>query len=187
MQLECAKSFKRDSVLSLMSPANHLKLTDELLNILFGADVTQEAFVNEWLLVFKNLCAYLNLEYIRYTVIKRIAELPSLKQTMPWRKIGFEMFWSLAMAKGEELIKSEPLMMKTIVSMCTDNNWRIRRDAAKYLKEFLSELNKWKQVAPKPSPRKHNEPRKSTLDRADSHVFSAKSPRWIDRKQIEAK
>ena len=64
-------------------------------------------------------------------------------------------------------------MMKTIVAMVTDNNWRIRRDAARYMKEFLSELNKWKQVAPKkPSPRK-TEPRKVSLDRADSHVFSA--------------
>lgn len=62
-----------------MSPVNHVKLTDELLNIILGADVTQEEFVNEWLLVFKNLCGYLNLEYIRYTVVKRIAELPSLK------------------------------------------------------------------------------------------------------------
>lgn len=91
------------------------------------------------------------------------------------------MFWSLTIAKGEELLKNEPLMMKTIVSMVTDNNWRLRREAAKYLNEFLSELNKWKQVEPKPSPRK-SEPRKYKLDRADSHIFSAMSPRGFIRK-----
>lgn len=54
------------------------------------------------------------------------------------------MFWSLAIAKGEELLKAEPVMMRTIISMIGDNNWRLRRDAAKYLKEFLSDLHKLK-------------------------------------------
>jgi hypothetical protein len=49
---------------------------------------------------------------------------------MPWRKIGIEMFWCLVQAKGEELLKAEPIMMKNIVSMCGDNNWKIRRQAA---------------------------------------------------------
>lgn len=84
------------------------------------------------------------MEHIRYTVVKRIADLPSLKQTLSWRMIGYDMFWSLAMAKGEELLKVEPLMIKTITGMCNDNNWRIRRDAAKYLNEFLKELHKYK-------------------------------------------
>ena len=133
MTIECAKSFKKHEVITLMSQANQVKLCDELLSIILNVDVTQEEFISLWLEVFKNLCVSLNMEYIRYTVIKRIAELPSLKQTLPWRKIGFDMFWSLAMAKGDELFKSEPLMMKTIVAMCSDNNWRIRRDAARYL------------------------------------------------------
>jgi phosphoribosylcarboxyaminoimidazole (NCAIR) mutase len=57
------------------------------------------------------------------------------------------------MAKGEEILKSEPLIMKIIVSMCNDNNWKIRRDAAKYLNEFLKELHKIKVVSAKPSPK----------------------------------
>ena len=51
------------------------------------------------------------------------------------------MLWSLVMAKGEELLKAEPILMKAIVSMCSDNNWRIRRDAAQYLSQFLQELH----------------------------------------------
>jgi hypothetical protein len=54
------------------------------------------------------------------------------------------MFWSLIMAKGEELLKDEPLAMKMVLSMCGDNNWRIRKEAAKYLAEFLKELHKLK-------------------------------------------
>jgi|LauGreDrversion4_2_1035121.scaffolds.fasta_scaffold186279_2 hypothetical protein len=54
------------------------------------------------------------------------------------------MFWSLIFAKGEELIKDEPLVMKTVRSMCGDNNWRIRKEAARYMAEFLKELHKLK-------------------------------------------
>ena len=48
------------------------------------------------------------------------------------------------MAKGEELLKDEPLAMKMVHSMCGDNNWRIRKEAAKYMAEFLKELHKLK-------------------------------------------
>ena len=48
------------------------------------------------------------------------------------------------MAKGEELLKDEPLAMKMVRSMCGDNNWRIRKEAAQYMAEFLKELHKLK-------------------------------------------
>ena len=53
------------------------------------------------------------------------------------------------MAKGDELLKSEPLMMKTIIAMCSDNNWKIRMWAAQYLADFLKELHKYKPTAKK--------------------------------------
>ncbi len=34
------------------------------------------------------------------------------------------------MAKGEELLKDEPVVMKIVHSMCGDNNWRIRKEGA---------------------------------------------------------
>jgi hypothetical protein len=54
------------------------------------------------------------------------------------------MFWSLIMAKGEPLLKDEPVVMRIVHSMCGDNNWRIRKEAAKYMAEFLKELHKYK-------------------------------------------
>jgi hypothetical protein len=51
------------------------------------------------------------------------------------------MFWSLASAKGEELLKTEPLVLKTLITMCGDNNWKMRREAAENLSAFLMELN----------------------------------------------
>jgi hypothetical protein len=45
------------------------------------------------------------MDFIKTIVIKRIVDLPSLKQPYTWRKIGFEMFCALADAKGEEGFK----------------------------------------------------------------------------------
>jgi hypothetical protein len=45
------------------------------------------------------------MEHIKNNVIKKIIDMPSLKQPYPKRKVGFEMFWALADAKGEEGFK----------------------------------------------------------------------------------
>jgi hypothetical protein len=63
---------------------------------------------------------------LKLQVIKRIIELPSLKNTYQWRKVGFDMFSALADAKGEEGFKNEPNILRIIITMCTDTNWRIR-------------------------------------------------------------
>jgi hypothetical protein len=41
-------------------------------------------------------------------VIKKIIDMPSLKQKYPRRKIGFEMFCAIMDAKGEEGFKADP-------------------------------------------------------------------------------
>jgi len=140
MQIECAKSFQREDVVQYMTPENHMKLMDECLNVIMNSEITQEDYLRHWMKVFHAVCPYLSIEYLRYTVLKRIGDLPSLKQTLPWRKLGFEMFWSITLGKGQEILQLEPLMMRTIHSMCNDNNWKIRRDAAKQMQEFFTEL-----------------------------------------------
>jgi hypothetical protein len=67
------------------------------------------------------------LEYLKTVVIKRIVDLPSLKQQYPWRKVGFEMFCYLADAKGEEGFKYDPIILKILTGMCSDTNWKIRK------------------------------------------------------------
>jgi len=47
------------------------------------------------------------------------------------------MFAAIADAKGEEGFKQEPQILRLINSMCTDTNWKIRKQAALFLKTFL--------------------------------------------------
>jgi hypothetical protein len=47
------------------------------------------------------------------------------------------MFCAIADAKGEEGFKFDPNIIKIISSMCSDTNWRIRKQAAQFLFDFL--------------------------------------------------
>jgi hypothetical protein len=86
--------------------------------------------VAEWVKVFKKLVISLPMDYIKNNVIKKILDLPSLKQQYPRRKIGFELFCYIIDAKGEEGFKADPNLLKILINMCTDTNWRVRKQGA---------------------------------------------------------
>lgn len=51
------------------------------------------------------------------------------------------MFCSLADAKGEEGFKQEPNIIRLVLSMCSDTNWKIRRQGALFLFNYLKPLH----------------------------------------------
>jgi hypothetical protein len=69
----------------------------------------------------------LTIDFLKQTTIKRIIDLPLLKNPYPLRKIGFELFLAIANAKGEEGFKAEPSILKLILGMCSDMNWKLRK------------------------------------------------------------
>eukprot|EP00347_Sterkiella_histriomuscorum_P001141 403373167 len=144
MQIECALSFCREDVIKYMNSQNQQKLLDECLNIIINADINNEDFIYKWVNVFKRLINYIPIETIRQQVVKRIIDLPSLKQQYPWRKIGFELFCAIIDAKGEEILKVEPNIFRVFTGMCTDTNWKIRKQAAQFLFEYLQPLHAMK-------------------------------------------
>ena len=97
--------------------------------------------MGSWVQVFKELVRWLPLEHIRVHVIKQIVELPSKKQSYAKRKVGFEMFWALAEAKGEEGFKQEPHIIRIVMGMCTDTNWKLRKQGAQLLQAYLKPLH----------------------------------------------
>lgn len=40
------------------------------------------------------------------------------------------MFCSIIDAKGEDGLKAEPSLLKILIGMCTDTNWRVRKQGA---------------------------------------------------------
>ena len=52
------------------------------------------------------------------------------------------MFCYIIEAKGEEGFKADPNLQKILTNMCTDTNWRVRKQGAVFLYEFLQQLHK---------------------------------------------
>jgi len=43
------------------------------------------------------------------------------------------MFCAIADAKGEEAFKNEPNILRLVLGMCSDTNWKLRKQGALFL------------------------------------------------------
>lgn len=64
-------------------------------------------------------------------------DLPSLKNQYAKRKRGNKIISSFARQVGETGFDLEPNLLKIILAICHDNNYKIRLDGAIFLKEYL--------------------------------------------------
>lgn len=51
------------------------------------------------------------------------------------------MFCALADAKGEDGFKQEPNIIRNVLNMCSDTNWKIRKQGAQFLYQYLKPLH----------------------------------------------
>ena len=63
--------------------------------------------------------------------------MPGLKHPFAKRKRGNRLVFSVAKNIGEENMDKDPLMLKLVMSICQDNNYKIRRDGVIFMKEYL--------------------------------------------------
>lgn len=70
-------------------------------------------------------------------VLPAIQELPTLKNPFPKRKRGNRLMTSLAKSLGERAFDSEPLILKIILAICHDTNYKIRMDGVAFFKDYL--------------------------------------------------
>jgi hypothetical protein len=66
-----------------------------------------------------------------------VSEMPALKNPIQKRKRGNRLVISLAKKLGESGIDKDPLIMKLIISICHDTNYKIRMDGVLFFKEYL--------------------------------------------------
>ena len=71
------------------------------------------------------------------TIFPLFMDLPGSKNAFAKRKRGNKLVSSFARQIGEEGIDKEPMVLKILLSICHDNNYKIRMDAAIFLKEYL--------------------------------------------------
>jgi hypothetical protein len=76
-------------------------------------------------------------KFLNEAVIQVIKDIPSLKNPFPKRKLGNRLVFAVAKNIGEEGFDKNPAIMNLVLSICHDNNYKIRRDGVIFLKEYI--------------------------------------------------
>ena len=78
-------------------------------------------------------------EFVTATAINAIKDLPSLKNSFQKRKHGIRLLLAVAKSMGEDGFDSDPQVMKLILAICHDNNYKIRRDGVLFFRDYFQE------------------------------------------------
>ena len=142
MQKECAYSFIKPLELDLINKRNKEKVVKAAVLITTDDDNAEnDDLMNSWIKVLETVVSRVDISFISENVVKAIKDIPSLKNQFVKRKRGNRLVFSVAKNIGENGIDQDPLMLKLIMSICSDNNYKIRRDGVIFLKEYLK-MNK---------------------------------------------
>ena len=79
------------------------------------------------------------LQFAVKTVFPLFMDMPSLKNPLPKRKKGNRLLMSFAKQIGEAGFDREPAVLKLVLAICHDNNYKIRMDGALFFKDYLQE------------------------------------------------
>ena len=79
----------------------------------------------------------MELDFALKQIFPVIMELPGLKNPFPKRKRGNKLVASFSKQVGEEGFDKEPMIIKIMMGICHDNNYKIRMDGVIFLKEYL--------------------------------------------------
>ena len=139
MQKECAHSFIKPLELDLINLRNKEKVAKAAVQITTDDDNAEnEELMNAWIKVLETVVSRLDIKFVADNVTKMIKDIPSLKHQLPKRKRGNRLVFAVAKNIGEDGIDKDPLMLKLIMSICDDNNHRIRKDGCVFLKEYFT-------------------------------------------------
>jgi len=65
-----------------------------------------------------------------------------LKTPFAQRKQGNRLINSIVLAHKEEALDWEPMLLKIILNMIMDNDWKIRMDSATFFRDYLPQVLK---------------------------------------------
>ena len=138
MQKECALSFIKPLELDLINRRNKEKVAKAAVQITADDDNAEnEVLMDAWIRVLETVVSRLDIKFVAENVTKAIKDIPSLKHQLPKRKRGNRLVFSVAKNVGEDGIDKDPLLLKLIMSICDDNNHRIRKDGCVFLQEYF--------------------------------------------------
>lgn len=79
----------------------------------------------------------IDINFVADNVTKIIKEIPGLKHPFAKRKRGNRLVFGVALNVGETGFDGDYELLKCVQSICTDNNYKIRRDGCIFFKEYF--------------------------------------------------
>ena len=87
--------------------------------------------------MLETVVGHLDCKFVAENATKLVKDMPSLKHPYPKRKRGNRLIFSIAKNVGEAGINEDPQLLRSINQICSDNNYKIRRDGVLFFKEYF--------------------------------------------------
>lgn len=124
--------------MDLINKRNKEKVLKACIQILTDDDNAENVELCElWFKVLETVVGLLDSKFVAENATKLVKDMPSLKHPFPKRKRGNRLIFSIAKNAGEEGIGEDPQLLRSINQICSDNNYKIRRDGVLFFKEYF--------------------------------------------------
>jgi len=87
-----------------------------------------------WIEVFDVVVGKVEFSYVQLVALKVIAELTDRKSAFPRRKLGNRLLTSLFKSCGEAAIDEDWTVLRLLMQVCNDTNYKIRHDGSIFFK-----------------------------------------------------
>jgi hypothetical protein len=98
-----------------------------------------EVLIESWIQVFDQVCGEIDFEYVQLVALPDIQKLIDRKSPFLRRKLGNRLLMSIVMRCGELAIDSDRNVLRLVLNVCSDTNYKIRMDGAVLFKHYLRE------------------------------------------------
>lgn len=95
--------------------------------------------IEGWFTVLQTVVGRVETKFVAENATKVIKDIPGLKNPFLKRKRGNRLIFCVAKNVGEDGIDDDPQLLRSIMNICSDNNYKIRRDGVLFFKEYFKE------------------------------------------------
>lgn len=121
----------------MVSKSNKERILRLAIEITTSDDYENQELIDAWMKVFTEVVGLVEISYVQTSCVKVVSEMPGVKNPLAKRKKGTKLLTAMGLKMGEEGFDEEPLLLRLILSICQDTNYKIRLEGAVWFKDYL--------------------------------------------------
>jgi hypothetical protein len=124
--------------MGLVSKRNKEKTVKVAIQITTDDDNNEnEPLLASWIEVLETVVGQVDVPFIGDSIMKVIKEMIGLKNPFAKRKRGNRVLLAVCKNLNESVFDKDGSILKLVLSVCHDNNYKIRRDGVIFLKDYF--------------------------------------------------